>query len=93
MNIEVELPDLGDKAGHEATVSDWHFDEGDEIEEGDELLEIVAGDQTIDVPSPFTGMLVQKLVEEEDIVQVGDPIAIVECRDDDDFLADEDEDE
>jgi len=93
MNIEVELPDLGDEAGDEATISEWHFEEGNEVEEGDELVEVVAGDETIDIPCPVTGILVEKLIEEEDIVRPGDPLAIIECPEEEDFFVDEEEDE
>ncbi len=78
MNIEIELPDLGDEAGEQAIVSEWHFDEGDTIEEGDELLEVVTDTATVEIPSPVSGILIDKLVDVEELVRVGDPIAVVE---------------
>ena len=89
MNVEIELPDLGDQAGDHAIVSEWFFEEGDLVEEGEDLLEVVAEGETIAIPSPYTGMLVEKLVEEEDLVRVGDPIAIMEVKEEEELLFEE----
>src|SRR5690606_20565937 len=40
MKYEVKLPDLGDDAGDEATVSYWLVEEGDEVTEADDLVEM-----------------------------------------------------
>ena len=82
MNVEVELPDLGDEAGDEARVSEWHCEEGDLVEQDEPLVEVVAGDFTIDVPSPASGVLIERLALEEDVVRVGDPLALIEVEED-----------
>ena len=91
MNVDVELPDLGDKAGDEGTVSEWHFEEGDFVEQDEHLVEVVAGGDTIDVPAPAPGVIAVLSVEEGDLVRVGDVLAIIEVREDSDFTTDEDE--
>jgi pyruvate dehydrogenase E2 component (dihydrolipoamide acetyltransferase) len=76
--FEVKLPDLGDNAGDEATVSTWHYEEGDEINEGADLVEMTTDKATFNVPSPRRGTLSEIFAEEGDVVKVGEIIAIIE---------------
>ena len=91
MNIEVELPDLGNYAGDHATVVEWHFEEGESIEQGDTLMEVSCEAGMIEVPCPRSGVLIERIVEEDEIVRVGEPIALLECRDEDETAAEDDE--
>ena len=91
MNVEVELPDLGDEAGDEAIISEWRYEEGDFVEESDPLVEVVAGKETIDVPCPASGIIVEILMHEDDLARVGDVMAIMEVRDEEGFLPEEEE--
>ena len=88
MNVEVELPDMGEDAGDEATVQEWFVEEGDPIEKGEVLLEVISDDTAFEVAATESGVLVEKLAEEEDLVRVGDIVAIIEVSED----PDEDED-
>ena len=88
MNVEVELPDLGDESGGEGTVSEWFCEEGESVAEGEPLLEVVSEGQTVEVPSPVTGVIIERLIEEDDLVRVGDILAIIEVEGE---LADEEE--
>ena len=81
MNIEVELPDMGEDAGDNATVAEWYAEEGDHVDEGEVLVEMAYDGSTFDVLAPASGTLLEQLVEEEDIVRVGDLLAIIECPD------------
>ena len=90
MNCEFELPELGDLAGDTAIVSEWYYEDGDFVEENEALLEVVAGDETLDIPAPVAGVLIERRVVEDDLVRVGDVLAIVECRDDEGLFEDED---
>ncbi|RJP24173.1 MAG: hypothetical protein C4520_04600 [Candidatus Abyssobacteria bacterium SURF_5] len=76
--FEVKLPDLGDGAGDEAIVSSWHFEEGDEITEGDDLVEMTTDKATFNVPSPRRGILSEILAEEGDVIKVGEVLALLE---------------
>ena len=91
MNIEVELPDLGNDAGDHATVVEWHFDEGESVEQGDILMEVSCESGVIEVPCPRAGILIERIVEEDEIVRAGEPVALMECRDDDEAAAEDDE--
>jgi len=81
--IEVRIPELGDEENkvEEATVSFWYFDEGDAVKEGDDLVEIVTDKADFRIPSPATGKLVSKKADEDDVVNAGDVIAVIETKD------------
>lgn len=86
MNVEVELPDLGPEGGDEARVVEWHFEEGEFVEEGETLLEVASEAHTIEIPSPCAGTLVERIVEEDEVARIGDSLAIIDSRDDTEFL-------
>jgi pyruvate dehydrogenase E2 component (dihydrolipoamide acetyltransferase) len=71
------LPDLG--LGSQAiSTSVWLVDEGNEVTEGDRVLEVVSGVVTIDLPAPASGILVEQLVGEDETIAVGQPLAVIE---------------
>lgn len=78
MRHEVKLSDIGDEAGRHATVAFWHIDEGEEIEEGDDLVEMVTDKAAFNVASPKSGVVIEKLVQEGDQVAVKDVLCIIE---------------
>jgi pyruvate dehydrogenase E2 component (dihydrolipoamide acetyltransferase) len=78
MQAPVVLPEIGIEPGTEMLVSFWFADEGEEVLQGDRLVEILAGSVTFDVPAPATGRLVEVRAAEEDPVHVGDILGIVE---------------
>jgi 2-oxoglutarate dehydrogenase E2 component (dihydrolipoamide succinyltransferase) len=82
MNIEVELPDMGNDSGDHGTVVEWHFDEGESVEQGEILMEVACETGVIEVPCPRAGTLIERIVEEDEIVRVGEPVALLECSDD-----------
>ena len=76
--VDVVLPDLGDDAGDEATVSFWQVDEDESVEEGDDLVEMATDKASFVVPSPVTGVL-REIVEDEGApVTVGDVLCRIE---------------
>mgnify|MGYP005834014795 CR=1 FL=1 len=78
MRYEVTLPPLGEDAGDEATVSYWLVGEGEAVNEGDDLLEMVTDKAIFNVPSPRTGRILEHRVRDNDIVLVGQVLAIME---------------
>ncbi len=78
MNLEVELPDLGLEGGNEAIVAEWHFEEGDCVEKGEVLLEVSCESGMVDVHAPCSGVLLERVVEEDEIVRVGEPLAVLD---------------
>ncbi|MBI4557977.1 MAG: hypothetical protein HY706_10380 [Candidatus Hydrogenedentes bacterium] len=78
MKYEVKLPSLGDEAADEATVSYWLVEEGDLVHEGDDLVEMTTDKAAFSVPSPKSGTILEKVVEEGDEVSVGDVLCFLE---------------
>lgn len=83
MELEVTLPSLketsgDDKAGEEATVSFYYRLEGEEVEEGEDLVEMATDKATFDVPSPAKGTVLNICKSEDDVVRVGEVLAILE---------------
>ena len=74
---EVKLPELGEEVS-EATVSYWLHQEGDEIKEGEDLVEMTTDKATFNVPAPVSGILKEVSVEEGETVKVGQKIANIE---------------
>jgi len=62
----------------EATVIKWTKNPGDHVEADDTVMEIATDKVDSDVPSPVTGKLLEQLCKENDVVQVGAVIAIIE---------------
>jgi 2-oxoglutarate dehydrogenase E2 component (dihydrolipoamide succinyltransferase) len=62
-----------------ATVDYWHVDEGDAVEEGDDLVEVRTDDGGLLVMSaPASGVLRERFFEQGDQVEVGDVIATID---------------
>lgn len=62
----------------EATISYWHFEEGDRVEEGEDLVEIATDKSTFNIPALCSGILTEVFFEEGDIVEVGEVLATIE---------------
>ena len=80
MRVEVKLPELGDDAADEATVSFFYPEVNDSIQEGDDLVEMLTDKATFNVPAPVSGKVVQIVVKENDSVKVGQLIAVIETE-------------
>jgi len=75
--FELKLPKMGESVA-EATLTSWLKEVGDNIEEDEAVLEIATDKVDSEVPSEVTGVLVEKLFEVDDIIQVGQTIAVIE---------------
>ena len=78
MAVEVKLPPLGDDAPEEAEVSFWYVNEGEEMEEGQDMVEMVTDKAAFTVPAPVSGKIAAILTAEGDKVRAGQVMAIVE---------------
>jgi 2-oxoglutarate dehydrogenase E2 component (dihydrolipoamide succinyltransferase) len=76
---ELLLPKMGESVA-EATVIKWVKQPGERIELDDIILEIATDKVDSEVPAPVAGTLVKQLYKEDDVVQVGDVIAIIETE-------------
>ncbi len=82
-DFEVKLPSLqetsgDDKAGDSAKVSFVYVDEGEAVEEGDDLIEMETDKATFNVPSPKSGTIKKIVVEETMVLNTGDLICIID---------------
>ncbi|MEO3403586.1 2-oxo acid dehydrogenase subunit E2 [Mucilaginibacter sp. CAU 1740] len=73
------LPKMGESVA-EATVIKWLKNPGDKVAADDAVMEIATDKVDSDVPSPVAGKLVEQLYKENDVVQVGAVIAIIETE-------------
>jgi len=77
--VEVEMPQMGESV-MEGTVIEWAKKVGDKVEVDETLLEIATDKVDTEVPSPESGVLVEILVEEDETVEVGQVIAIIDTE-------------
>jgi 2-oxoglutarate dehydrogenase E2 component (dihydrolipoamide succinyltransferase) len=80
--FELKLPKMGESVA-EATITSWLKEIGDQIEMDEAVLEIATDKVDTEVPCEFEGVLIEKFFEVDDIVQVGQTIAIIEVSVDD----------
>ena len=76
---ELILPPLGMPEPVRASL--WRVKRGSRVAEGDRVLEVLAGCATIDLPAPVSGVLVKKLVAEDEPIRTGQSLAIFETGD------------
>jgi len=62
----------------EATVIRWTKNPGDHVEADETVMEIATDKVDSDVPSPVSGKLLERFYKDNDVVQVGAVIAIIE---------------
>lgn len=75
--IKVILPELGEGI-EKVTVSYWFLNEGESVNEKDELVELTTDKATFNLPSPGTGILSQILFHEGEAVNIGETLAIID---------------
>jgi 2-oxoglutarate dehydrogenase E2 component (dihydrolipoamide succinyltransferase) len=73
------LPAMGESV-EEATITQWLKNEGDIIEADDAVVEIATDKVDSEVPSEVSGKLLKKLVNENQVVRVGESLAIIETE-------------
>lgn len=93
MRVEVELPEVEENNGDEATVSFWYIEEDEEVEEGEDLVEMITEKTTFNVTAPVSGRLVEILTQEGDVVKVGDIVAVLETEEEDEEDEEEEKEE
>ncbi len=89
MAREFKMPDLGEGI-HEGEILKVFVSEGDQVNEGDSLLEVETDKAAVEIPSPFTGVVEKILVKTGDLVKVGEVLITFseETRDKDEKKSD-----
>jgi pyruvate/2-oxoglutarate dehydrogenase complex dihydrolipoamide acyltransferase (E2) component len=75
--IELRMPDL-DLPGTNVTVSSWYAAAGSRVVEGDRLLEVLAGEVTVDLAAPASGTLVERCVDIDEQLHINQLLAVIE---------------
>ena len=76
---ELTMPKMGESI-IEATILNWTKEVGDAIEAEETVLEIATDKVDSEVPSPVEGKLLEKRFNVNDVVPVGEVIAIIETE-------------
>ncbi|RTE51649.1 2-oxo acid dehydrogenase subunit E2 [Arenibacter aquaticus] len=77
--FELKLPQMGESVA-EATLTSWLKEVGDTIEMDEAVFEIATDKVDSEVPSEVDGVLVEKLFNIDDVVKVGETVAIIEVN-------------
>src|SRR4051794_11801034 len=75
--VEVQMPQMGESVT-EGTVLEWHVSEGQEVSEGDTVVEVSTDKVDAEVPAPTAGIVTKLLVDVDDTVEVGQALAQID---------------
>ncbi len=76
MAFEFKFPDIGEGLT-EGEIVRWLVKEGDEVKEGQPLVEVETDKALAEIPSPKTGVILKILAKEKEIIKVGQVIVII----------------
>ncbi len=79
MAHELIMPKMGESI-MEATILRWVKQEGDTVELDETILEIATDKVDSEVPSPVAGKIAKILFKEDDVVEIGKVIALIETE-------------
>ncbi len=77
--FELKLPKMGESVA-EATITNWVKNVGDTVEQDETVVEIATDKVDSEVPSEVSGKIAEILFQTDDVVQVGQTIAIIETE-------------
>lgn len=75
-NINMILPQFG-MGMQDAEIVRWLKSVGDNVVEGEPLVEVEAAKTTVEVVSPVTGTLIEILAQPEETIEVRGKLAII----------------
>ena len=75
--IEVQMPQMGESVT-EGTILEWHVEEGQEVAEGDTVVEVSTDKIDAEVPAPAAGVITKVLAAVDDTVEVGQVLAQID---------------
>jgi len=76
MPYEFKFPDIGEGLT-EGEIVHWLVKEGDEVKEGQPLVEVETDKALAEIPSPKTGVILKILAKEKEIVKVGQVMVVI----------------
>lgn len=75
--FELKLPQMGESVA-EATLTSWLKDIGDSIDADEAVFEIATDKVDSEVPSEVEGVLVERRFAVDDVIRVGEVVAVIE---------------
>ena len=89
--FELKLPKMGESVA-EATITSWLKEVGETIEMDEAIVEIATDKVDSEVPSEVEGVLIERFFEVDEIVGVGQVIAVIETNGTGDIVSKEKKD-
>tara|TARA_Y100000739_G_scaffold206433_1_gene194337 strand:+ start:2022 stop:3335 length:1314 start_codon:yes stop_codon:yes gene_type:complete len=86
--FELKLPKMGESVA-EATITNWLKEVGDEIQFDEAVVEIATDKVDSEVPSEKKGILIERCFDVNDVVEVGQIIAIIEIDEIEDSIVED----
>lgn len=80
MNFIFHFPDLGEGL-EEGTILAWYVTEGQQVKEGDPLVQMETDKVVADIPSPKKGVIVLLHGSVGDVIKVGTPLVEIKTED------------
>jgi len=80
MNFTFHFPDLGEGL-EEGTILEWYVTEGQQVKEGDPLVQMETDKVVADIPSPRRGVIALLHGSVGDVMKVGAPLVEIETED------------
>ncbi|MCR9227610.1 MAG: 2-oxo acid dehydrogenase subunit E2 [Flavobacteriaceae bacterium] len=77
--FELKLPQMGESVA-EATLTNWLKEVGDTIEMDEAIFEIATDKVDSEVPSEVDGVLVEKRFDIDDVIKVGEVVAVIQIE-------------
>jgi len=74
---EILLEGVSSKV-EEATVQAWFSEEGDLVQEGDDLVELSTGEGSLVIAAPCSGVLVEVYYDEGEAVAKGEVLCVID---------------
>ena len=71
------MPQMGESVT-EGTILEWHVAEGEEVAEGDTVVEVSTDKVDAEVPAPASGVITKILAQPDDTVEVGQVLAQID---------------
>ena len=71
------MPQMGESVT-EGTILEWHVSEGQEVAEGDTVVEVSTDKIDAEVPAPTSGVVTKILAAPDDTVEVGQVLAQID---------------
>ncbi|HEX6587189.1 MAG TPA: multifunctional oxoglutarate decarboxylase/oxoglutarate dehydrogenase thiamine pyrophosphate-binding subunit/dihydrolipoyllysine-residue succinyltransferase subunit [Solirubrobacterales bacterium] len=75
--VQLLMPEMGESVT-EGTVLEWHVSEGDSVEEGETMVEVSTDKVDAEVPAPAAGAVTKILVQPDETIEVGKPLAEID---------------